>query len=535
MNAGRWLRTLRHLEPEQVAHRVRLRTQRAVIPRCPGAAGRLFQRAVPEGAGWPRGHRPLDGLLSGWPSLEELADRRITLLGLRRPLDDWRPADAPQLWRYHLQYWDWAWGLVGAADADAARRVFADLWRAWSASARLGRYDEWSPYAASVRAWSLCGLYEPLARGGPVEAEVRESLGLHAGFLAAHVERDVGGNHLVKNVKALAGLGVFLGDATLTRRAVSTLVVEAGRQVLPDGGHYERAPAYHCQVLADLVDVRDLLAASGVTVPGALDGAVTRMRRWLSRMLLPDGSVPMLNDGFPVPAGLVALLARPDPAPFLLLPDSGYVVARAGRFHLLADVGAPCPDELPAHAHADTLSFLLHDEGMPVVVDTGTSTYEPGPRRDLERSTRAHSTIEIDGEDSTEVYGAFRAGRRARARVERVADAPSIVVQAAHDGYRHLPGRPVHRRSWKLTPERLRITDTVWGGGSHRLVSRLVLAPEADVAPGKVGRLRFDADRAYRVSDWEVAVGWQERRASRILVREERAGLPTTMWMEFAT
>ena len=113
---------------------------------------------------------------------------------------------------------------------------------------------------------------------------------------------------------------------------------------------------------------------------------------------------------------MTALRPDPAPGPLLTLPDTGLIRAMAGDWHLLADVGAPCPDELPAHAHADTLGCLVHVDGMPLLVDTGTSTYVPGPVRGYERSTAAHNTVEMDGADSTEVWGAFRAARRARFR-----------------------------------------------------------------------------------------------------------------------
>ena len=73
----------------------------------------------------------------------------------------------------------------------------------------------------------------------------------------------MGGNHLVKNLKALVGLGVFLGDDRLVAHAASHLERQIGVQVLADGGHYERSPSYHCQVLGDLIDVAGLLAAAG--------------------------------------------------------------------------------------------------------------------------------------------------------------------------------------------------------------------------------------------------------------------------------
>ena len=94
-------------------------------------------------------------------------------------------------------------------------------------------------------------------------------------------------------------------------------------------------------------------------------------------------------------------------------------------------------------------------DGVPLLVDTGTSTYAPGPVRDYERSTAAHNTVEVDGADSTEVWGAFRAARRARVgEVVARADGGVLTVEAAHDGFRRLPGRPVHRRRWSLSGDR---------------------------------------------------------------------------------
>jgi uncharacterized heparinase superfamily protein len=163
----------------------------------------------------------------------------------------------------------------------------------------------------------------------------------------------------------------------------------------------------------------------------------------------------------------------------LVLPDTGLVRAAAGGWRLLADVGAPCPEELPAHAHADTLTCLVQVGGVPLLVDTGTSTYAPGPVRSYERSTAAHNTLEVDGTDSTEVWGAFRAGRRARVTdlATRTAHGGVLTIEAAHDGYRQLPGRPIHRRCWMLTEAGLRVEDYVTGRGRHALVLRWHLAP----------------------------------------------------------
>lgn len=487
-------RTAAHLQPAQVAHRARLRTQRAALSRWPRLAQRLLAGAAPAAAsGWPTAFTPLDALApQRWPGLAELDSGTMRLLGTSRTLGEpagWQHADAPQLWRFHLHYWDWAWGLAAETDRGAARAVFARLWRSWQTSCDFGRGDAWLPYPAALRAWSWCGLYRDLVAGSDLEPAFLRELGAHAGFLRRHLETDVGGNHLIKDLKALAGLGLFLGEERMLARALHRLDDQLVVQVLADGGHYERAPAYHCQVLADLIDVAELLSRAGRTPSPDVVRAIEHMRGWLGAVLTLDGELPLLNDGYPVPHAVIAAL-RPGPrpgGPLVSLADSGLVRATAGKWHLLADVGAPCPDELPAHAHADTLGCLLFADGAPLLVDTGTSTYAAGPVRRYERSTAAHNTVELDGVDSTEVWGAFRAGRRARVRdVTADCDADGVTVAAEHDGYRRLPGRPVHRRLWRLTGADLRVDDEITGRGRHAVAVRWHLAP------GSLVRLRQD-------------------------------------------
>ena len=403
-----------------------------------------------------------------------------------RELDDgsgWVHADAPRLWRFHLNYWDWAWGLAADPDRMAARALFARLWRSWQASAEFGRGDAWHPYPAALRAWSWCGLYRDLVAGSDFEPAFTAGLAAHAGFLRRHLEYDVGGNHLIKGLKALVGLAVFFADERSERLAVRRLASQVASQILADGGHHERAPAYHCQVLADLVDVADLLAAAGRAPVKGIVEAIDCMREWLGAVLAPDGQVPVLNDGYPVDRDLLAALRPgPDPvtpaSPVLVLPATGLVRAVVGGWHLLADVGPPCPPSLPAHAHADTFGCLVHVDGVPLLVDTGTSTYEPGPVRRYERSTAAHSSLQMDGADSTEVWGVFRAGRRARvSALTARADTSGVICEAMHDGFRRLHGRPLHHRRWSLASDGLRVDDMVTGRGRHEIVIRWLLAP----------------------------------------------------------
>ncbi|MGO9120033.1 MAG: alginate lyase family protein [Desulfomonilaceae bacterium] len=90
-------------------------------------------------------------------------------------------------------------------------------------------------------------------------------------------------------------------------------------------------------------------------------------------------------------------------------PDGGYQISRDGQFSILFDAG---PLGIPpgcGHGHADGLSFLLWHKGQPVVVDTGTGSYNAQPVwRDYFRSTAAHNTIRVDGKNQTQPLNTFR-------------------------------------------------------------------------------------------------------------------------------
>ena len=139
------------------------------------------------------------------------------------------------------------------------------------------------------------------------------------------------------------------------------------------------------------------------------------MRRWLGCVLTrgphtPAGTVPLLNDGFPVSTELLAELApaAPPAGPLHVLPDTGLARISAGGGTCWPTSGrrarANCPRTPTRTPSAASSTWTARR----CCIDTGTSTYAAGPVRDRERSTAAHNTVEVDRRDSTEVWGAFR-------------------------------------------------------------------------------------------------------------------------------
>jgi uncharacterized heparinase superfamily protein len=115
-----------------------------------------------------------------------------------------------------------------------------------------------------------------------------------------------------------------------------------------------------------------------------------------------------------------------------------------------------------------------------VIVDSGVYDYEATPLRHLLRSTAAHNTVRIDRQEQSEIWGAFRVGRRARpGRISLVADLPDrFCFTGSHDGYRNRAGRTVHRRVMECRIGHCwQVADDIIGRGSHLVESFLHFHP----------------------------------------------------------
>ncbi|MGH9434325.1 MAG: heparinase II/III domain-containing protein, partial [Terriglobia bacterium] len=329
----------------------------------------------------------------------------------------------------------------------------------WIDSNPRGQPPGWEPYPLSLRIVNWLKFLDRHAkRWWEMErasdtARILASLSAQVCALEGGLEKDVLTNHLLKNAKALVFAGGLLqtaGSHRWLREGLEPLKREIQEQILEDGGHFQRSPMYHGQVLEDLLDLEILLTSwplpaagaeseSGGEVAQLLRERVVKMSGWLQAMLHPDDEIPLMNDSA---LGMVSppreLLERvgmmrtararghnaPDAASNVpassghsdvrILDQSGYATIRHEpvRSFLVFDCGPLGPSYQPGHGHCDLLSFELSLHGMRVVVDTGTSTYEAGPIRSHERSTAAHNTLRIDGEEQAEMWSSFRVGRR---------------------------------------------------------------------------------------------------------------------------
>ena len=490
--AVKYWHTLRYLKPEQIFGRLRYRLARPKPDFAPAPPRRIATGQWVQ----PAARRPS---LTGPGAFQFLnLDGDLERVG-------WDGELREKLWRYNQHYFD----DLNALEADERREWHVQLIASWIAENPPAAGSGWEPYPVSLR---IVNWTKWLCSGGYLDDAAWHSLAVQARWLTQRLEHHLLGNHLFANAKALIFAGcLFEGreaDAWL-KLGSDILAIQLREQILADGGQFELSPMYHALAVEDVLDLINIVTCFG----SALNRAqlqqlaewqllVPNMLGWLRKMCHPDGEVAFFNDTAigvaPSPVQLFAYATRlgvdaeERALPVSWLKDSGYARLATDHAVLIADVGRIGPNYLPAHAHADTLSFELSLNGTRVIVNSGTSVYGISAERIRQRGTEAHSTVMIDGLNSSEIWSGFRVARRAFPRDVSVSgDSKPLKVVAAHDGYARLKGAPIHSRSWALDNDCLMITDKLTGAGQHRVDIMLYLAPSVDAEHSPSGDIQL--------------------------------------------
>ena len=406
---------------------------------------------------------------------------------------EWHPPEmehGTRLWKLNLHYMEY----LEALDTPAFTEVVED-WIEQNPPYRPGYWrDNWNSFSLSIRCVVWMQQYAVRCQGlnEPFRQRLLASLMRQLCFLEQNLELDIGGNHLIKNVKALLWAGRFFqGEEAARWRTKGEMLLrqELDEQILADGMHYERSPAYHGQVFVDLLECYHVL--QNEALKETLQGHLKAMAQVLTDLTHPDGFCSLFNDGALEMTYLPQVILRvyhelvgeqPSPRNLFALSTAGYYGFRAGKNLFVADCGPLGPDFLTVHGHGDALAFEWSVDGQRIIIDAGIYEYNAGRRRDYARSTQAHNTLTLDGQDQSEFWGAFRVACRARANVTKYrTDSEGFVLQGYHNGYTRLPGKPIHQRTFRVGVHSIEVEDEVIGGQGQMAEARLLLHPECDV------------------------------------------------------
>jgi len=362
-------------------------------------------------------------------------------------------------------------------------------------------------------------------------------------------------NHLVGEAA-----GVFIGTSYFRdfkqadawrKRSRDILAREIIAQTYADGAHREQAMGYHLFVLEFFLLAGLVARQIGEDFPASYWQCLSRMFEFVGAFTEGGGNLPMFgdcDDGYVLDLGTkqvpgflstaAVVFERGDfkvwsdkfrePTFWLLgpnsrqcyqnidtndvdnrirsraFPESGHYLLQTGHrddpdrisvsFHC-GDLGF---GPIAAHGHADSLSMTLRAFGKDVLIDPGTYDYFTYPNwRDYFRSTQAHNTVEIDGQDQSEMLGSFLWGRRAHARcIQWEPTEQGGSVSAEHDGYRYLPGSVRHRRTIHLDGicRELTIQDELTGAGTHEAVLYYHWAQGCHLEKASPNKYRVDVE-----------------------------------------
>jgi hypothetical protein len=425
-----------------------------------------------------------------------------------------------------------------------------------------------SPLELGIRiinwVWALDLVRDHGDRPRGIDERVRETIWRHLWEIARKYSRgSSANNHLIGEAA-----GIFIGSAYFTdlpgahrwrEESHEILSREIIRQSYPDGCTREQAIGYHLFVLQFFLVAGIVGRNIGMDFPTRYWERVAKMLEF-AQSLAEGGPLPMFgdcDDGYVLDlAGSgndvhellsvgALLLERPDFKPmaaecgeaaYWLLgsgalnrldalpspredrrlrskafPESGLYLLQCGnrggedRISVLFDCAELGYGSIAAHGHADALSFTLRVGGRDTFVDSGTFDYFTYPEwRKYFRSTAAHNTVEIDGEDQSAMLGPFLWGDRAVSRCTRFeTKGAGGIVSGEHDGYARLSPPARHSRTIEMDAGSgaVTVTDEVLSEGAHNIRILFHVTEDCPVHAEGVSRVRIEAGPSVLILD----------------------------------
>lgn len=410
-----------------------------------------------------------------------LSDSSFCFLNITETFHNWHYRENSKLWRYNLYYMDY----ILQEDISVEKR------KEWIDSFINGlpeNEEGLEPYPIALRCinWIKFISINQYLITNKEKKKWDQSLFSQYLSLYHNPEYHLLGNHLLENAFSLLWGGLYFRDNKFYKKAVQLLIKELNEQILPDGAHYELSPMYHGILLDRLLDCINALKNNPrfngqEYVASFLEEKARIMLSWLNAIIYKDGTIPLLNDtAYGIAPETQKLFVYADLLGIQwsthLLKESGYRKFTSNLLEIVIDVGNIGPDYIPGHAHADTFNYELRIEGKPFIIDSGISTYEKNDRRQYERETQAHNTVQVEGRSSSKVWGGFRVAQRAK--ISSLKEDRNNIT-ARHDGFKQLGIE--HQRTFNLNDKEIMICDSLQPIVEKKGVNTIILHPDIKI------------------------------------------------------
>ena len=370
---------------------------------------------------------------------------------------------------------EWVRDLRAFGGSQARSRA-RQLIESWIDNNSNWRAESWQPDIMGQRVANLIFCYDWYAPSAPEDFQTKltRAIALQVRCLALDWPRL---HDQTAQLTALKGLVVGqsgLGAKPEDLAALLDLVLPLVDQLIKaDGGHKSRMPDIHLKLMRDLVEIRNAAYSSGVETATPLDKKIAQMASICRMWRHADGQFARFNGAGRMTIEVIEeTLARVGQRGKVLqkAPYSGFIRISSGRSTVIMDSGSPQTSAVITGY--GTLAFEFAVGNNLLVINPGQTATDPNLHR-LLCSTKAHSTLSIDGQDSS------KPSDNRLAKLSNVEIGPAeggLLAVATHNGYEPSHGILHNRHLFLATGgSNLRGNDTLEYTGAPGEIPRLAV------------------------------------------------------------
>ena len=369
-------------------------------------------------------------------------------------LSTWKKNKSSKLWNQKLQSFQWINDVKGLG-TNKARIFLRKNISQWIELHNQWDQQNWSIIILSKRICNLLGnisfFYETADES--FQKVFARSLNKQAIHLITSLETKIKTDDKIFIPKAIIVSSLcFTNMKPKLELGLKILCEIINLEILDDGMHFSRSPSKHLFFLENLIDIKNYLGLSGLSIPKTLNEVIAKMGMILKFFKINNNELAIFNEfNFIDSHHLNEVIKRANTR--LRIPSTlnkaCFKRISHNKLTFIMDCGSPPKEK----THAGSLSFEFSYFGEKLVVNSGSPVVNDKKWIEAMRSTAAHSTVSIDDVNSSDIfYQKDTDTRIAKVWSELLVDKNCYWLNSAHSGYKKIFGI-IHNRKIHIDPE----------------------------------------------------------------------------------
>ena len=369
-------------------------------------------------------------------------------------LSTWKKNKSSKLWNQKLQSFQWINDVKGLG-TNKARIFLRKNISQWIELHNQWDQQNWNIIILSKRICNLLGnisfFYETADES--FQKVFARSLNKQAIHLITSLETKIKTDDKIFIPKAIIVSSLcFTNIKPKLELGLKILCEIINLEILDDGMHFSRSPSKHLFFLENLIDIKNYLGLSGLSIPKTLNEVIAKMGMILKFFKINNNELAIFNEfNFIDSHHLNEVIKRANTR--LRIPSTlnkaCFKRISHNKLTFIMDCGSPPKEK----THAGSLSFEFSYFGEKLVVNSGSPVVNDKKWIEAMRSTAAHSTVSIDDVNSSDIfYQKDTDTRIAKVWSELLVDKNCYWLNSAHSGYKKIFGI-IHNRKIHIDPE----------------------------------------------------------------------------------